>query len=181
MEQDYIEDGVRERLIISGINELSEHGLSDFSLRRTALKAQVSCAAPYRHFKDKDELIREIVGYITSKWNLLCCEIASAFLDDPHRLVIEVAVATLRFWLGNPNFRSVLSLDVNTDTDFDSYLISTIRTYTENIGSPEHADELSYLVRSQIYGTVMLVTMGKLIDTDQTVSRFRKSLELILP
>lgn len=180
MEENYIEDGVRERLIISGINELCEHGLSDFSLRRTALKAQVSCAAPYRHFKDKDELIREIVKYITSKWTLLCREIASAFSDDPRRLAIEVALATLRFWLANTNFRSVLSLGINVDTDFDSYLIDTVKSYAENIGASERTDELVYLVRSQIYGTVMLVTMGKLADTDETVSRLRKSLEMLL-
>ena len=51
----FIEESVRERLIIAGIEELRERGVQNFSLRRAALSAQVSCAAPYRHFKDKNE------------------------------------------------------------------------------------------------------------------------------
>ena len=55
MEADFIEGSVRTRLIVAGINELEERGVKDFSLRRVALAAEVSCAAPYRHFKDKDD------------------------------------------------------------------------------------------------------------------------------
>ena len=58
MEQEFIENSVRTRLILSGMSEIEKHGVNDFSLRRVALAAQVSCAAPYRHFKDKEELTR---------------------------------------------------------------------------------------------------------------------------
>ena len=75
MEQDYIEGGVRERLIQAGITELYERGIKDFSLRRVALSAQVSCAAPYRHFKDKSDLISKIVEYIGSMRELFSKEI----------------------------------------------------------------------------------------------------------
>ena len=68
MEKVYPDDGVRTRLILSALDELCEHGVVDFSLRRVALKAQVSCAAPYRHFKSKEELITETAKYITMKW-----------------------------------------------------------------------------------------------------------------
>ncbi|MBQ9131598.1 MAG: helix-turn-helix transcriptional regulator, partial [Clostridia bacterium] len=60
MEEGYTSHAVRERLIIAGIRELEAHGLNDFSLRRVAVACEVSCAAPYRHFKDKEELILEI-------------------------------------------------------------------------------------------------------------------------
>ena len=66
MEEAYVEKSVRTRLILAGITELEEHGLGDFSLRRAALAAQVSCAAPYRHFKDKDEYIREIITHVAT-------------------------------------------------------------------------------------------------------------------
>jgi AcrR family transcriptional regulator len=57
MDQDYGMRSVKTRLILAGLNEIEEYGIKNFSLRRVALGAQVSCAAPYRHFKDKDDFI----------------------------------------------------------------------------------------------------------------------------
>ena len=118
MEESNLERSVRERLVVAGLNELNEHGLAGFSLRRVAISAQVSCAAPYRHFKDKNELIGAIVEYIASKWKLLCIEIERAFSDDPKRLVIELCVANLRFWLANGAFRTVLMTEWHGNADF---------------------------------------------------------------
>ena len=69
------DSGVRKRLIDAGLKELLEHGPDDFSLRRVASMAQVSCATPYRHFKDKDELVRAVISQIRENWILLTQEI----------------------------------------------------------------------------------------------------------
>ena len=50
----YSDESIRERLIIAGIKEIELHGFNDFSLRRVAAACEVSCAAPYRHYKNKD-------------------------------------------------------------------------------------------------------------------------------
>ena len=107
MEDRFIVEDVRKRLVLAGLNELCEHGITDFSLRRVSVAAQVSCAAPYRHFKDKDELIGAIIEYIGSKWLLLSKEIRAAFLLDRKRLALELSVAAIRFWVANGNFRTV--------------------------------------------------------------------------
>ena len=57
----------KKALIKAGIHELQENGFSGFSMRRVASACGVSCAAPYRHFKDKDEFILEIFKYISRK------------------------------------------------------------------------------------------------------------------
>ena len=53
-EELWLED-VKTRLLLAGVKELSEYGARDFSLRRAAEAAGVSCAAPYRYFKGKEE------------------------------------------------------------------------------------------------------------------------------
>ena len=171
MEERYIEDGVRTRLILAGLGELCGHGVRDFSLRRVALAAQVSCAAPYRHFKDKDELILEIIRYIFSKWELLCCEIKLAFSADPARLIVELAVANVGFWVANGNFRSVLMLEAGADAAdgareelrrFDAPIITAISEHAMRTSlSPERTRALEFNVTALIYGTVMLVISGK--------------------
>jgi AcrR family transcriptional regulator len=161
MKSEYIEDSVKTRLIIAGMNELEERGAKDFSLRRVALAAQVSCAAPYRHFKDKEDLILEIIRYIASKWELMCREIEAVFSSDSRALVIELAVANLRFWIANPNFRSVFIAIQSADGDsvgldsFDSALMRAIDTYCKERSLP--AEIKKYTVRALIYGSLMLV------------------------
>lgn len=190
MEERYFEDGVRTRLILAGLDELCRHGVRDFSLRRVALAAQVSCAAPYRHFKDKDELILEIIRYIFSKWELLCREIESAFSCDPARLVVELAAANVGFWVANGNFRSVLMLEAGADAAdgareelrrFDAPVLSAISEYARRSSlDPERIRTLEFHVTSLVYGTVMLVVSGKEPDSVRAVALLREQIARLL-
>ena len=114
MEDIYIEESVKKRLILAGLKELEAHGAVDFSLRRVAVSAEVSCAAPYRHFKSREALIEAIISYIKEQWLLMCHTIESAVPALDAR-VRALCVAYMRFWIGNPNFRSVLFLSDHAD------------------------------------------------------------------
>ena len=59
---------LRSELILAGLNEINRNGIANFSFRRVASACNVSCAAPYRHFKDKNELIAAIIDYVNEKW-----------------------------------------------------------------------------------------------------------------
>jgi len=183
LEEAYIENSVRTRLIISGINELEEHGIKDFSLRRAALAAQVSCAAPYRHFKDKEEFLSEIIKYIASKWELLCREIEAVFACDLRRKIIELAVANLRFWIANPNYRSVLMTVSHTGGDglsnFDAPLMAALDEYGVKYGSCDDIQLKKYNVRALIYGSLMLT--GAEGDRISSTELLRRKLEEEFP
>ena len=177
MEDAFIENSVRTRLIVAGITEIEERGIKDFSLRRAALAAEVSCAAPYRHFRDKEHFISEIINYVGSRWELLCREIRGVFSEDKRRLVIELAVSNLRFWVANPNYRSVL-LTVSQSGEeglsvFDAPLILAIDEYSAEKSTD--AESVKYFVRAMIYGSLMLA--GSSADTVGIVARLRKRLE----
>ncbi len=166
MENGYIDMNVRTRLILAGISELEEHGVRDFSLRRVAQTAQVSCAAPYRHFKDKNSLISGIIEYIVERRELLCKEIETAYAADLRKTVIELAVANLRFWLANPNYRSVLMIpEISSENSdilarFDGGLMRAVDRYLASRGEELLAPSKKYTVRAMIYGTVMLLGCG---------------------
>lgn len=180
MEESYIESSVRTRLIIAGIGELEERGTKDFSLRRAALRAQVSCAAPYRHFRDKEEFLSEIIKYIASRLALLCREIEKAFGDDLRRKIIELAVLNLRFWIANPNYRSVFmslsSSGANTLSDFDGALMSKIDEYCA--GTELNAELKKYTARALIYGSLTLADGG---DRTLVTELLRKKMEKEFP
>jgi AcrR family transcriptional regulator len=61
----YQHGNLRDALVQAGLKLLSEGGVAGLSLRAAAQLAGVSHAAPYRHFKDKEQLVAAIAeqGY----------------------------------------------------------------------------------------------------------------------
>lgn len=178
MEDRYIEEGVRSRLIQSGLKELLEHGSNDFSLRRVALSAQVSCAAPYRHFKDKDQLIRAVIAYIREDWNLLAGEISRIYEVGTAAHLTELLVAGVRFWIAGGNFASFLL--VGEISSFDRPILDATIEYAKKLGLTDaQLEDLRYSVISLLYGTVTLVASGSMdIDAAMRIMREKLTREL---
>ncbi len=168
MKNIYSDEGVRTRLMLAALDELCDHGVGDFSLRRVAIASQVSCAAPYRHFKSKEELIVETAKYITSKWTLLAEQIISSHTADLARTLTELCVAAAGFWIANGNFRSLLMPDAKSPLAeemkaFDAPILDCADSYFNSRGCS--ADEIlqkKNVLLALIYGTVVLVSSGKL-------------------
>lgn len=190
MEEHIEKDAVKERLVIAGIRELEEHGLNDFSLRRVAVACDVSCAAPYRHFKSKEDLILSIIRYINQQWMLLEEQIRLAFPDNVRRQLIEVSLANIRFWIANPNFRSVLLIEPIANSaphfperrEISERMGQMIHTYAEQKGLSEARERMiAFSVRSVIYGSVLLLGNGELENTPENMRMIRARLEQELP
>ena len=166
MEDNISIDNVRSRLLIAGLIELERHGAGDFSLRRVAKEAGVSCAAPYRHFKDKDDLIGSIIEYVLEGWTLLSAQITEIFSDDSKSLVAELVVAGLRFWIANGNFRTVIMASSTLAAGergalslFETPIISASKRYADERGI-SNVDTLSFKLLSMLYGAIILVDEG---------------------
>ncbi len=164
MEEDFRVDDLRKRLILGGLAELAEHGIRDFSLRRVALSQDVSCAAPYRHFKDKEALILAIIEYVREGWELLSEEAVIAHGIGNPRTVTELCSLAVRFWLGNGNFRSVLLLLQSEGARgrreierFDKPILENIRIFaTVRNLTEEDRRVICATVLTMLYGTLSL-------------------------
>ena len=166
MEENFTRDDARSRLLFSGLKELEKHGVGDFSLRRVAQDAGLSCAAPYRHFKDKDELIGAVIKFVVDGWTLLSRQIAEIFAGDDKALITELAVAGLRFWIANGNFRTVIMVSATLGDyghgpmrEFDRPIAEAVTRYAKEKGISDY-DPLIFKILSMIYGAVILVDGG---------------------
>lgn len=184
MEENFTPDNVKNRLILAGLKELDKHGVVDFSLRRVAIEAGVSCAAPYRHFKDKDELIASIVSYVMEGWTLLSGQISELYSDNVSGLITELAVSGLRFWIANGNFRTVIinaskitSDGLSAMSEFERPLLNAINLYAENGG--ESKNDLKFRVLSMLYGSITLVD-GGYEESDSAAESLRSAILEIL-
>ena len=68
MADSYHHGNLRQALIDAGIKIINENGEENLSLRKVAAACGVSHAAPYAHFKDKDELIEAIKENVTERF-----------------------------------------------------------------------------------------------------------------
>lgn len=175
---------VRERLIITGIQELSLHGIQDFSVRRVASACNVSCAAPYKHFEDKNSFIAGIIEYVISRWESNIPEIIAAHPNDLRTQLIEISVRYVRFLVQNSHFRSIIMLkDPAFDqqySDLRHRLSSTSRQlvlqYCESANIPHDLMTYKlYIIRSLIYGAALMFDNGEMEYTEENMAYVRRA------
>lgn len=181
MEENFMEESVKKRLILAGLKELEAHGPVDFSLRRVALSAEVSCAAPYRHFKSREDLIDAIISYIKEQW-LLFCHTIEETLPEPTERVRALCIAYMRFWIGNPNFRAVLFLSDHADAlGFAAKLSETLSALSEARGEgEEYTSHLRTTLLTLVYGSVFLMLRGELYTDAKTIEQIAQKIGEVL-
>ena len=174
-------DSLRDKLIVEGAKEIAEGGIAGFSLRKIAAKCGTSCAAPYKHFKNKEELILEIIRYINSKWELLRDQILLIFEGDARRTLLEVCIAHIRFFVTNPSYRKVLSA-YNRETNAEEHSFSDVDAliveYCRSVGDDDTKTALRTLaVKAKIYGITAMLEHEELENNDKTFAMIREILE----
>ena len=189
MKSGNFEDGIRERLIIAGIKEIEKHGLNDFSFRRVASACEVSCAAPYRHYKNKEELVLSIISYINSRWDMMAVQIENSFEGDAYKQLTECAIGMIRFLGANPNYISVmlpLSSGIGEKhllerDKFWSCIEKLCETFhSERNFEGEYLADKIFLLRAFISGTVTQLERMKREECERMIALARKEIDRII-
>ena len=175
----------RERLIQAGIEELEQRGAGGFSLRRVAQRCGVSCAAPYKHFKDKNALLRAIAVHYNDRWHAMLAEIMADPEGDLNARMKVVCEVYLRFLMNNPTF-CVLATQMDAEASkwhlahllgdaspTNALLLAYSRAHDI---TPEAAQLKICLLRGQLFGIAMMVGAGELELTDETTQRIYREL-----
>lgn len=107
-DESYHHENLREELIENGLKLLDAEGYDGFSLRKVARACGVSHTAPYRHFKDKEELIRAIAAKVLHLFNKSLKDAVARYPGDVHGQVNEMGCAYVRFFVENPAYLRLL-------------------------------------------------------------------------
>jgi AcrR family transcriptional regulator len=104
----YHHGDLREALIQAALELIAEKGPVGFTVAEAARSAGVSPAAPYRHFRDRDELIADVArrGFVRFE-----AELDQAWnngLPDPLAAFNRVGKAYLAFARGEPAYYSAM-------------------------------------------------------------------------
>ena len=107
MSDKYHHGNLRQALIDAGIKFINENGEENLSLRKVAAMCNVSHAAPYAHFKDKDELIEAIKSSVTEEFTKTLTEAAEG-TPTAENAIIEMGKSYVMFFKNNPDYFTFL-------------------------------------------------------------------------
>lgn len=184
------ETGNLKRLLLQeGITQLTLYGVEHFSLRETAKRCGVSCAAPFKHFKDKGEYFREIShsldetlleamngadSRLDGKLDEIFMENSLAYINC---LVSHPFLMNLSFWseMGHHKGMGIRQWESL------SHVIGNFREYCESLDmSEESYKNIFYLMQNITYGTAFMATSGMLNPEEDYSVRLQKVIEKIM-
>lgn len=111
----YHHGDLRSALIEAAMRIVEDEGAGSLSLRAVATEIAVSSAAPYHHFKNKQELLAAIVEAGLRQFNL-ALTMSAKTADSPHERLRDLGVGYVIFATENPNlFELIQRPDFATD------------------------------------------------------------------
>ena len=177
---------MRQLLIEAGIEEINRSGVTDFSVRRVATACGVSCAAPYKHFKDRREFIAAIIDYVNEQWYVRQEELLAECSGGLREQIVQIIVGYLRFLMEKPWFRSILMLK---DAEFDNIyhkargqMSSRSQRMEEEFFAASGWDQEKikrklHIVRAILFGTVFLIDTGELTYDESVLEHVRAAVD----
>ena len=159
-------------LIDKGLQLLNSVGLDAFSLRKVADMCGVSHSAPYRHFKNKEELINAITMSVSKEFTESINEVLVRNEGDYRKQIMAVSNLYIKFMVENPeHFRFIFMTNHNDPIimrndifiQTDRWIVSIYRNLFIGLRKNMNLDETDWsldalTVWSLIHGlTTMLV------------------------
>lgn len=188
--QGYHHGDLKAQLIQKGIEILNDEGYEGFSLRKVARECGVSQTAPYRHFKDKNAMVSEIVKYALGRFNESLADAVAKHPDNTGDQIKEMGVAYVRFFIENPQYMRLLFLsdtrmippealcgagDYNREGHPFGTFLSAVQRYKES--SPDDTRDPGELLITWwglVHGIAVLAVRGEIpdqYDVSEMVSR----------
>ena len=161
MSDNYHHGNLRQALIEAGIKIINEQGEPQLSLRKVAAACGVSHAAPYAHFKDKEELLAAMKSSVTEQFTAqLQRAIASA--TSAEQKILAMGRAYISFFSRNPDYFTFLfgkqkllahlRMDEDHEEDYPAFklLKKEYRKFLEGSGRKTgERDKLSEVAHSE--------------------------------
>ncbi len=142
MSDNYHHGNLRQALIDAGVKIINEEGEDKLSLRKVAAACEVSHAAPYAHFKDKEELLAAIKRNVTERFmgelekdmeKAESAEQAILFMGKTYVSFFSKNPDHFKFLFANQKLVAHLRMDKEYPDDYPPFLLlkSTYKKYLE--------------------------------------------------
>ncbi len=172
--------GTRDQLILAGLEELNQYGIQNFSTRRVAKACGISCAAPYKHFKDTKAFIEAILDYINQIYAARQKKVLERYADcDSRTQLLQVALDYIRFLAEYPELRRIIMQNYkDSDESFRSLrgqlsyqIYKVVSRYCRDTNMPADVRRRkTFLVRSVVYGAALFFDNGEMEYNEENMA-----------
>ncbi len=108
MTRGYHHGDLRNALIVSAAELIEESGSPDFAISDAAKRAGVSAAAPYRHFKDRSELLEAVSDLCVLGLTQTALETREKYPLGSRECIIALGQSYLAYVAGRPAFYNLM-------------------------------------------------------------------------
>lgn len=176
----------KEKFIDSALQELYLYGTAGFSIRNVAKNCGLSCAAPYRHFKSKNELIEEVIKAVAARWQKRVTALLENHGGTLRRQILDICIAYIKFLCENPGYFTVAVMNekfLNPEQIRQKSLISpavneVINDYCASVNmSAEAKKRKTFIVRAMLIGAAEMMTADSLHYTEENLQMVRDCID----
>ena len=164
-------------MILNSVRIMGTEGYDSFSMRKVAKACGVSHTAPYRHFKNKENLIEAVIEQVNSKFDQFLKEAMGKHPGDSKNQLREMAFSYVKFLVENPEYmRFLFFSDFNRKfmeekTEKPPFydmsppyhtFIQAVRNYRSDLPNPNSLDEdeLILALWGLAHGIAVLITQN---------------------
>ena len=174
-QRSYHHGDLRQALVRSALEILSEAGVAGLSLRAAARRAQVSAMAPYRHFADKEALLAAVAEYGFRELAARLT-VANAAAADPRAGLGALGVAYVLFAREQPSlfklmFRPMIE-QKSGHPDLDESGGACFNALRQAVAAAKFFDgdsdagDVALACWSRVHGLSTLIVDGRLAEYD---------------
>lgn len=156
-------------LIAAALELITERGIEAFSLREVARRAEISTAAPYWHFADRDALLGAVAAECAQRWLAAMRGAVEAIPpSEPLRRLQATGIAHVQFAVENPAHFRVMEIPTVRDrmpqevrkqvaTFYEEESVQLSLAQAEGLLAPWPMDLLKLATRSLVNGLAHLM------------------------
>lgn len=176
----------KEKFIDSALKELYLYGTAGFSIRNVAKNCGLSCAAPYRHFQSKNELIAEVIKAVAARWQKRVTTLLESHKGTLREKILDICITYIKFLCENPGYFTVAVMNekfLDPEQVREKSLISpnvskVIDEYCESVNMTAEAKKRkTFIVRAMIIGAAEMMTADSLHYTEENLQMVRDCID----
>ncbi len=178
MKKSYHHGNLRKALVEAAIPVLKKKGVVGLSLRELAISLGVSHGAPYRHFRNKGELLEAVAATGFSELRDICQQAVIDHPQDPSRQLYEAGMGYIFFVSRNPEIADLMFRPgmpaKKPCAELREAAAEAISSLTSIIEGGKHAgvfvqrdtDELVLTSLSAVHGLASFIASGLVMQPD---------------
>ena len=169
----YHHGNLRQALVDAAVAIIGEEGAAGFQLRAVARRAGVSPAAPYRHFRDKDDLLDAVSRLAFYGLGACARDAVASTPDGSIERIIALGTHYLSYVSSKPAFYDLMWGDIairafdqeNFDRNASGFfiLLDAVQGYLDAEGlANQSALDIAVQLWSSVHGMSAICMSGKL-------------------